>query len=187
MLTRNQVLAEASEKCLQAIYEHVLPQVTWEEFVKENKEWKEGTPRPYEFYYLPQEVLKDIVEEYQHAYRIGSEFAGNLDLLEDYFKRPTRDKYIEGTNEKPGYRSYEHFAALPDVIGQDHYDKVAEYIEEAKKYYNRDWELNSFNMTVYLGPSPNSNKQAVIDNWKKYRGKDIEIDDSYWNEDEDEY
>ena len=37
-------------------------------------------------------------------------------------------------------------------------------------------------MSVYLGPSPNSNKQAVIDNWKKYKGIDITIYDKEENQ-----
>ena len=49
--------------------------------------------------------------------------------------------------------------------------------------------LNSFNVSVYLGASPNSNKKAVIENWKKYRNQDIEIDEEqikkdYYGEDE---
>lgn len=44
-------------------------------------------------------------------------------------------------------------------------------------------------MSAGLGPSPNSNKQAVIDNWKKYRNQDIEINEEqikkdYYGEDE---
>ena len=42
-------------------------------------------------------------------------------------------------------------------------------------------------MSVYLGPSPNSNKEAVIENWKKYRNKDIEIDESKYNDEYEEY
>jgi hypothetical protein len=30
-------------------------------------------------------------------------------------------------------------------------------------------------MSIYLGASPSSNMQTVIDNWKKYRNTDIEI------------
>lgn len=55
----------------------------------------------------------------------------------------------------------------------------------AGEFYNWNRDLNAFNTTVYLGPSPNSNKQDVIENWKKYRNKDIIIDDSiYENEEE---
>ena len=54
----------------------------------------------------------------------------------------------------------------------------------AGKFYNSHWWLNSFNTTVYLGASPNSNKEAVIENWKKYRNKDIEIDESKYNEED---
>jgi len=59
----------------------------------------------------------------------------------------------------------------------------------AGNFYNWSRDLNSFNMTVYLGPSPNSNKEAVIENWKKYRMQEIEIDEEqikkeYYGDDE---
>ena len=40
-------------------------------------------------------------------------------------------------------------------------------------------------MNVYLGASPNSNKEKVIENWKVYRNKDISIDESVYIEDEE--
>ena len=57
------------------------------------------------------------------------------------------------------------------------FNKFFEFLDMAGKFYNWNRDLNSFNMTVYLGPSPNSNKQSVIDNWKKYKNQDIEIDE----------
>ena len=62
----------------------------------------------------------------------------------------------------------------------------------AGKFFRWDRDLNSFKMSVYLGPSPNSNKKAVIENWKKYRNKDIEINEEriikeyFYGEDYDE-
>ena len=48
----------------------------------------------------------------------------------------------------------------------------------AGEFFSWGYELNSFNTSVYLGPSPNySNKEAVVENWKKYRNKDIKIDE----------
>ena len=59
----------------------------------------------------------------------------------------------------------------------------------AGNFYNWNRDLNSFNMSVYLGASPCSNKDTVIENWKKYRNQDIEIDEEqikkdYYGEDE---
>ncbi len=182
MITRNDVLCEAVDKCIKEVYSKVQPSVTWEEFMQQNKDWKEGEPYPYEFYYLPKQVFKDLVEYYIYAYRIGSELEPTIDCLINYFKDPVRDKYIERNGDKPGYRSYEHFDSLPKVIGEEAFNKVIDYFNEAKNFYNWNRELNSFNISVYLGCSPDSNKEAVIENWKKYRNKDIIIDDSYWKE-----
>ena len=52
----------------------------------------------------------------------------------------------------------------------------------AGNFFNWNYEMNSFNTTVYLGPSPNSNKQTVIENWKKYRGRDIKINEKKMKE-----
>ena len=56
-------------------------------------------------------------------------------------------------------------------------DKFFEFLDMAGNFYNWNGDLNSFNTSVYLGVSPNSNKKAVIENWKKYRNIDIEIDE----------
>jgi len=44
-----------------------------------------------------------------------------------------------------------------------------------ENFFNWNSELNYFSTSIYLGASPNSNKEAVIENWKKYRNQDIEI------------
>jgi hypothetical protein len=59
------------------------------------------------------------------------------------------------------------------------------FLDEAGKFYKWTRFINSFNMTVYLGPSPNSNKKAVINNWKQYRETDIEINDDLYNEEDE--
>lgn len=184
-LTRTDVLSEAAEKCMKTLYKYAQPKVEWEDFIQQNKNYKEG-PRPYEFYYLPERVFKDIVEMYQYAYRIPPEIKGNIETMTKYFNDPIRDKWIERNGNEPGYRGYEHFTPLKDVIGEDNLKKVLEYMNEASEFFRWDRDLQSFNMTVYLGASPNSNKQAVIDNWKKYKGIDITIDESIYNEDEDD-
>lgn len=181
MITRRDVLSKAVEECLKECYEWVLPKVTWEEFIEENKQYKNPKePAPYNFYYLPQEVFRDIVDSYIAAYKVGSKLHDHLDIIVNYFNKPTRDKWIERKGDEPGYRSYEHFTPLKEIIGDTAYNKVLEYIEEARNYYSSDYELNSFSMSTYLSASPNSDKEKVIKYWKEYRNKDIEIDDNYW-------
>ena len=185
-------------------------------------------PRPYEFYYLPRDVTKEVVESYVYAYRmdVKQEFLNNIAILKDYCRNPIVDKYIddytdENGNHHPGYRSYDHpdnlekqirkvfdEEILPDICEQYNkqynlqttgiessvskaysqifQNKFFEFLDMAGNFYEWNGDLNSFNMSVYLGPSPNSSKEVVIKNWKQYRNKDIEIDESKYKEEEDE-
>lgn len=157
-------------------------------------------PRPYEFYYLPKEIVKDICESYIYAYRINQqqELLDTIEILKSYCKEPIVDKWIERNGDEPGYRGYDHPDNLEKELEKILHntstakliqDKFFEFLDMAGNFYNWNRDLNYFNTTVYLGPSPNSNKTAVIENWKKYKGKDIEIDEEqikkeYYGEDE---
>ena len=155
-------------------------------------------PRPFEFYYLPKDVMKDICDSYIEAYGIDNQqqLLNTIQILKDYCRDPIIDKYIddytdEYGNHHPGHRSYEHpdnlekeiKKILGDVAEDNEYyqyklqDKFFEFLDMAGDFYNWNGELNSFNTSVYLGASPNTNKEAVIENWKKYRNQDIEINE----------
>lgn len=174
-------------------------------------------PKPYEFYYLPKKVLDNICDSYIYAYRIDEqrELLDTIETLKNYCKKPIVDKYIDDWTDEtgfhhPGYRSYDHpdnlslclmnlitdsNLNLGNNIGTDIVnlanklqDKFFEFLDMAGKFFRWDRDLNSFKMSIYLGPSPNSNKKAVIENWKKYRNKDIEINEEriknkYYEED----
>lgn len=196
----------------------------WEEVKSKYKslDWDENKsitecigPAPYEFYYLPKEILKDICDFYVSAYRIDhqQELLNTIEILKNYCKEPIVDKYIDDWTDEtgfhhPGYRSYDHPDNLEKEIQKliQEYDssdvskeisekccnKFFEFLDMAGNFYNWNSELNSFNTTIYLGCSPSSNKKAVIENWKKYRNQDIEIDEEqikkeyYGEEDFDE-
>lgn len=220
MVTRRGILEKAADECMKELYSHAQPKVEWEDFVqqcveysKKYDEWshkkdrgnklEEIGPAPYEFYYINNKYMKDIVDSYVHAYKIDNhqQLCDILQILKDYFKEPIVDKYIKGHTDEngfthPGYRSYDHPQSLLEnikqVVGDDEkaqkaYDEVIKHMNMAENFFSWNAELNSFSMTIYLGASPNSNKEAVVDNWKKYRGVDIEIDDSMYKDDEDEY
>lgn len=173
-------------------------------------------PRPYEFYYIPRNVMKTICGNYVYAYRMDSQqnLLDIIEILKNYCIEPIKDKYIEehsdeNGNYHPGYRSYEHpdnlEICLMNLItdsnlnlgnntGEDLVkvtkelqNKFFEFLDMAGKFFNWNRDLNSFNMTVYLGASPNTNKEAVIENWKKYRNQDIEIKEITEEEFEDTY
>lgn len=221
MITRRDVIADAADKCMKELYSLAQPAITWEDFIKENKEFikreeeyyklpKENRisykefmgPKPYEFYYLPKEVLKEIVDNYIYAYEIDEHqnLLDTIDLLKKYCNDPIEEFYHPGEGENPGYRDYRHpdnlatclISELKEYVSSDISEETVykakdlffKFLDMAGKFYNSHWWLNSFNTTVYLGASPNSNKEAVIENWKKYRNKDIEIDESKYNEED---
>lgn len=98
MITRDEVLTKACTDCLKDLYKQVQPSVNWDNFMQENKEyalkykewndwkikkiphpeWENKSitecigPRPFEFYYLPKEVMKEITDSYVRAYKIDS-------------------------------------------------------------------------------------------------------------------
>ena len=54
-------------------------------------------PAPYEFYYLPKEIMKDVCDSYVHAYRLDhqQELLDTIETLKNYCKEPIVDKYID--------------------------------------------------------------------------------------------
>lgn len=215
-MTRHEVLEQACDQCMKELYEYAVPHVTWEQFKKEceeysirykewesksNNEWKDKSitecigPKPYEFYYLPKEILDNICNSYVYAYKLNAkqELLDTICVLKNYCKEPIVDKYIEGELREdgtrwPGHRGYDHpdnlAVQVNDILNNKHpetelvINKFFEFLDMAGNFFNWNRELNSFNVTVYLGPSPNSNREAVIKNWKKYRNQDIEINET---------
>jgi hypothetical protein len=55
------------------------------------------------------------------------------------------------------------------AIAEDIEKIVHDFFDMDGEFYTWNHDLNSFNTTVYLGPSPCSNKERVIENWKIYR------------------
>ena len=101
-----------------------------------------------------------------------------------------------------GYRGYKHpdslyteFAKLlrcfydgdvdNEAVAEELTKLVRDFFDKAGEFFSWNHDLNAFNTTVYLGPSPCSNKETVIKNWKQYRDKTILIDDSIYIEEED--
>ena len=172
-----------------------------------NKNIKECIgPKPYEFYYLPKEIMKSICDSYIYVYELDKQqnLLDTITILKDYCEKPIIDKYIAGENGHPGYRGYEYPDNLEKEVQKliQEYDssdiskeiskkccnKFFKFLDMAGSFYNWNRDLNTFNMNVYLGYSPNSSKEAVIKNWKNYRNTDIEIDEEqmlkeYYDED----
>jgi hypothetical protein len=200
---RSNIISRAIEECLKDLYSYAKPHIEWDDFLLENKIYntkKEG-PAPFEFYYLPKEILENIVESYAAAYNLDKQqnLLDTIEILKEYCKNPIVTKYIAGENGNPGYRGYDHpdnlekqlTDLIPDSgfsksdIAESIQNKFFEFLDMAGKFFNWNRDLNAFNTTIYLGVSPCSNKETVIKNWKKYRKQDIEIDESKYKENDD--
>ena len=223
-MTRSKVLEMASLACLKELYSKVQPAVDWDDFLQQNidysekyKQWEEKRrngedikieefcgSRPYEFYYLPKEVFKEIANSYIDAYCIDSQqnLLDTIDILKNYCLSPIKDSYIKESDgeTRRGYIHPDNIKKTVQSLLQAFYldsdcdssyvsDELVkiffEFLDDAGKFYCWNRDLNTFNTTVYLGPSPCSNKETVINNWKNYRNKDITIDDSLYIEEED--
>lgn len=159
-------------------------------------------PRPYEFYYLPRNILEEVVNNFVYAYELDQhqQLLDTIHILKNYCEDPIV-KHIKKEENQPEYdhpdnlktevtkllNMYFHNSDCDLFVIAEDIEKIFfEFLNMAEKFYNWNGELNSFNTGVYLGISPNTNKQAVIDNWKKYRNQTIEINDNeYDNEEQD--
>ena len=218
MITRHDVLADAVDKCIRELYSYAQPSVNYFEFIEENKKYlkkeaeyyslpKENRPnyrdymgpRPYEFYYLPENIFRDIADSYISAYQFDEkqDFLNNIETLKNYCIDPIVDKWIEGELREdgtrwPGHRGYEHpdnlLKELESIVddpglAEKIQNKFFEFLDMAGNFFDWNRYLNGFNTNVYLGGTPTSNKESVIENWKKYKNIDIEIDDDKINRD----
>lgn len=226
MITRDSVISKAIEECMKELYSLATPSISWEDFIEENRIYREREkkwvpkenkishieycgPKPFEFYYLPKEIMKDIVDSYIYSYKLDQkqELLDTIEILKNYCEDPIIDKYIKGENGNSGYKEYEHCDNLetelnqlfkeyfgdsetdPCYVGKEVQNKFFEFLDMAGKFFNWNSELNCFSTSIYLGASPNTNKEEVVENWKIYRNQDIEIDEEqikkeYYGDDE---
>lgn len=211
-LTRRDILNEAYERCFNEMYAKATPPFeNVDEYIKKLKEdpvaaaEEEKSPL-YKRHYLSHDELKYIVNKYEEAYNIKSEFHDDCDILiRDMENKAPVDKYIddyvdEYGNHHPGYRGYEERPPMKDRIKnkldelidkgklssisfEDKEDvsgvlaeMFKEFILERRNFYRFDGDRSSFEVSVYLGASPTSNKNDVIEYWKN-KGVDVNITD----------
>ena len=168
----------------------------WEKLPKEEKPSIEEYcgPAPYEFYYLSENEIDEITDSYIHAYKLDSqqELLDIIEILKNYCKEPIINKYIKKEGESE-YRGYEHPDNLEKEIQKliQEYDssdiskeisekccnKFFEFLDKAGNFFKWNMDLSAFRSEIYLGASPCSNKQTVIDNWKKYINTEIKINE----------
>lgn len=195
MKTRKQILEEAVTECYRELYRRVQPSANWDDLIKEYQNTKESF---YDRYYLSSEECKYVIDSFIEAYGIEDNWNSHFELLEQYLiNGGMKDKYIperidEDGFKHPGYRGYENVSSIKSQINTilnntflSNYsiieltdkltDSVLDTVKNCKEFYKHGKEKNDFSFTMYLGASPNSNKEVVIEYWKS-KNVDLNIE-----------
>jgi hypothetical protein len=178
--SRDDVLTEAVEGCLDAMYRASYPSITLEELkeVARKIDKKErDAAKLYNRHYLPQRIHTAILEDFADAYQLKSQLPDIIEILKGYFKEPIVDKWIEGKGENdPGHRGYEN----PEPMPEEHRVVAEKYMDMANGFYNWNRGLNCLYFNV-CNVSPCSNRETV-EKWHHEHGEpDFKIpDDSWW-------
>ena len=198
-LTRDDIIDEAYMKCMNEMYAKAQPSTNFNELLEGVKNGTIiDTPydKVFERYYLSYEEFHYILDKYTELYGMTEKWTSYLETVEKYFTGEGRkdiwiaEKNDEDGNRHPGYRSSEAVPHIKDTINNilkqyvdESYSQeinkkitkeVLSYVENCKNFYRYDREEHNFSARVALGCSPTSNKESVIEYWKK-QGKDIEI------------
>lgn len=183
-VTRDAIMSEAIYRCYKEMFANAQPPANYDELLKIAKAGEEDKKYPiYTQHYLSEKEYTEIVNKYLDAYRFEEQFTSDIEALERWLNKPIVDKYIDGTEDSPGYRGYEHLPNLTELIGNKNAELVFDYINKCKNFYRFNRDEQQFRMNMAFGCSPTCNKQQVIDYWKS-QGVDIEIKD---RSDEDIY
>ena len=186
MKNRNQILATAIDECICELYKWAQPSIDLRNYI--GRDDIEDTPENpfYKRYYISRENMKYIVEMFMEAYGVGNKWNEHIEFLIGYITNKDSKKVVY----KDFRREYENIIPIQDITKDS--EKVLELIRVCKNFYNKDIEKESFNFSLYLGPSPNSNKEYVEEYWKEhgipdFKIVDYNIDNILYDEDSDEW
>ena len=186
MKTREDILEQACIECLTEMYAKAQPSLDFKQYLEDVKMGKfTEEDKVYERHYLSLDEVHYIVNKYINLYAIDNQWTEHADLVFKYLK--------EGGVKitcKDNSKQYENQDPLNDIIKQvlinhdvldtelldDLVDSVFNSITNCKSFYKLDKELQTFKNTIYLGVSPCSNKEFVIQYWSN-KGVNLTIKD----------
>ena len=191
MLDRREILEKVIKDCLCECYKWAQPSINFEAYLNNPEMIQDNEKFPfYRRYYLSQDNFKYILQSYKEAYHIGKDWNKDIDLLMSYItsEDSVKDVYIEGKDGYPGHRGYEKITPLQDITKDN--EDVLDLIKTCKDFFKRDFEVESFDVSLYLGPSPNSNAEEVEKYWHEhgrpeFKIKEFNIEDVLYPEDDD--
>lgn len=182
VVSREDVLSGAVEKCLDLMFRASYPSITLEEYKKQHedlsKEERENA-KLYHSHYLPWNAYEAIKEDIAEAYDFKSPLPDTIEVLKGYFKAPIVDKWIEGKDKnEPGHRGYEN----PEPMDEETYKTVEKFLDMANNFFNWNRDLTTFYFNV-SNYSPCSNRETVEKWWHEHGKPDFKLPpDSWWTD-----
>lgn len=160
------------------------PSVSFDVMAKMSQTLSKGKYQyPIDFYYLPNDVLKDVVEDFLYLHNICLHWKNNMEFLMEalFEKGGIKEVYSKTDWSEEPLRHCEDVKTLENYIPKESAEKVKEILEGYKKTYKigqRDYNEMTFSIFNY---SPNTNRERVINAWKEVFDKTIEIpEDNNW-------
>ena len=183
MIDRREIIKKAIDDCVATMYKVSQPPCDVNDLIRKSKE--SGEPPDtreeplYNRHYLPQEVFTEIQDAYMDAYGIRSTWHDYVDTVKEYLEKGG-PYYVYGNDHE---KKLTHTKPLSEQIGEESAKIVFDLIDKCKHYYRYNADETTFKLNVCLGSSPTSDKDTVLDYYKK-KGEPIEIDDSLYDTDE---
>ena len=179
VISRDDVIADAVNKCLDLMFRASYPSITLKEYreqlEKMTKEEREKA-QLYHAHYLPWKAYEAIKDDIAEAYDFKSPLPDIVEVLKGYFKEPIVDKWIEGKDGDPGHRGYTN----PEPMSEEAYKEAEKFLDMANEFFNWNRDLTAFYFNV-SNYSPCSNRETVEKWWHEHGDPDFKLpDDSWW-------
>lgn len=187
MKTREDILEQACIECLTEMYAKAQPPLDFKQYYEDVKSGNiSKEDKVYEHHYLSSAEINYIVNKYVELYAIDTQWIEHSDLIFHYLKEggvrvAYKDNKKEYVNQDPLQDVVKQILINHDVLDTELLDdlinSVFNIITNCKSFYKLDKEIQTFKNTIYLGASPCSNKESVIQYWLN-KGVNITIEDS---------
>lgn len=184
VITRQDVLSNATHDMLRNMYKLATPSGDFDEYIEKFKtgELDPEKDRIYEWHYLPEAVQREIVEDYLDAYGANDWLKRSCEFLMRNFKEGghrTAHKDVFGTGEL--VRTSEDTEKLNELIGDENAEKVYKLMDDFMRFYRTNLDEMTIRGAIFSAPT--CNKETVIEHW----GDDLVIDDSVYEDSDEDY
>lgn len=194
MINRNDILCKALDECVAEMYKWAQPSVDIKQLIADGYKDDEKNPL-YMKHYLSRDNFNYIQEAYMSAYGITDNWDDTFELVyKQLAEGGIEDDYKSATEDHPGYRDYKKVLPLKEVMScPGDFNTIIDYIKKIQNFFKgHSRETLSFNMTICLGSSPNTNAEVVEEYWRAngrpdFKIKDFNIADVIYGGINDEY